>query len=686
MTSRSSQKRADVQALRALAVLAVVLYHLWPNRLTGGYVGVDVFFVISGFLIGSHLLRELESTGTIALGTFWARRAKRLLPASLLVLLITTFATLIWVPRSLWNQFLSEVTSSALYVENWKLARDSVDYLASTNAPAPVQHFWTLSTEEQFYVGLPLLLLAVSLASRRWSPGRRRGVVPVLVGAVAASFAYGLWLTAVSPSTAYFSTFTRAWEFGAGVLLGCAAARLGPRAHAVWPALGVSLVGVACLSFNSDTAVPGLAASLPVVGALVVIATGAGTWLERVGATRPVAYVGDASYAAYLVHWPMIVLLPYATGHRLTTWDKLAILVLTLVLAGLCTRWVENPVRFKYLGPGTRPRVVGAWSLAAMAVVIASAFVPTFVNQAQVDAARREADAVVSEGPRCLGAAALLVAGCAQAPAPEQLIPDPADLMSDDSNRTECWSKADDHAGHVNLCTLGPEKYTKHLLAVGDSHNNTLIAAYDEIAAARGWRIDVAGRARCYWSTAPLQTGDPGADAGCTHWQRAVTDLVVEGSEYDGILVTYARDAGKRIAHEPGDDVGALIREGMVRAWATRADAAGTPIVAIGDNPTVSKAVLACVERERLEARAACGLDRREALAIPDEQRAASAASANATFISTDDLYCDRERCDSVIGGVVVYRDAGSHLTATYVTTVASYLGDRIAEALPPMT
>ncbi|MEN0129208.1 MAG: acyltransferase family protein [Brevundimonas sp.] len=683
-TSRSTDKRADIQALRALAVLAVVLFHLWPNRLTGGYVGVDVFFVISGFLIGTHLLRELEAKGTISLGAFWARRAKRLLPASLLVLLLTAVATLVWVPRSLWNQFLSQVTASALYVENWKLAHDSVDYLASTAAPAPVQHFWTLSTEEQFYIGLPLLLMLVVLVARRWSAAtRHRAVVTVLVAAGAASLAYSIWLTAFSPSTAYFSTFTRAWEFGAGVLLGCVTARFGDRARRIGPALGVGLILVASVSFGSTTAIPGFAASLPVVGALVVIATGAGTWLHRLGEVRPVAYVGDVSYAAYLVHWPMIVLLPYATMHPLTTSEKLAILALTLVLAGLCTRWVENPVRFRLLGSTARPRTVAAWSVAAMAVVVGAALVPAMVNQAQLDRSREQAAALVADGTRCLGAAALLVPDCTDAPAPERLIPDPADLMSDDSNRTECWSKSDDYSGHLNLCTLGPKTYSKHLLAVGDSHNNTLIAAYDQIAKERGWRIDVAGRAGCNWSTAPLRTNDPRADDACTRWREAVTATVETGTDLDGIVVTYARDAGKRTAHDAGEDVGAVIRSGMVGAWATRPDAATTPIVAIGDNPTVSKEVLSCVEREGLDARTGCALDRRKALEIPDEQRAASTQSENAHFVPTDDLYCGDDRCDSVIGGVVVYRDAGSHLTATYVSTIASYLGNRIAEVLP---
>ena len=149
--------RWDIQGLRAFAVLAVVLYHLWPARLPGGFVGVDVFFVISGFLITGHLLRELTATGRIGLAGFWARRAKRLLPGAFITIVATGSAVLLWVPSALWGQYGRELIASTVYVQNWQLAADSVDYLAQGNRPSPFQHFWSLSVEEQFYIALPLL-------------------------------------------------------------------------------------------------------------------------------------------------------------------------------------------------------------------------------------------------------------------------------------------------------------------------------------------------------------------------------------------------------------------------------------------------------------------------------------------------------------------------------------------------
>jgi peptidoglycan/LPS O-acetylase OafA/YrhL len=163
---RKTGVRTDIQALRAIAVGSVMLYHLWANRLTDGYVGVDVFFAISGFLITSHLVAEIDRTGRLRPARFWARRAKRLVPASSLVLFLSALGVVTWVPRHLWRQFLNEIIASTVQVQNWLLANDSVDYLAANNTPSPTQHFWTLSAEEQFYVALPLLLLAATLLAR----------------------------------------------------------------------------------------------------------------------------------------------------------------------------------------------------------------------------------------------------------------------------------------------------------------------------------------------------------------------------------------------------------------------------------------------------------------------------------------------------------------------------------------
>jgi len=208
--------RSDIQALRALAITTVVIFHLWPGRLPGGFVGVDVFFVISGFLITTHLLKSVENK-TFKVANFWVRRVRRLLPASFTVLISTAIAVLVFVPVQLWLQWLKEIQASILYFENWILAIDAVDYLALSNEASTTQHFWSLSVEEQFYIVWPLLIAVALLFVRKRSPQVQRiSMLAILVLITLSSLIYGIYLTQAEPAIAYFSTPVRAWEFGAG--------------------------------------------------------------------------------------------------------------------------------------------------------------------------------------------------------------------------------------------------------------------------------------------------------------------------------------------------------------------------------------------------------------------------------------------------------------------------------------
>lgn len=364
--------RTEIQALRALAVLSVLLFHLWPTRLPGGFVGVDVFFVVSGFLITAHLLKEQTSTGRIGLGRFWARRARRLLPASMLVLLVTATGVYLLVPPSRWPQFGGEIIASALYGENWVLAWQAVDYMALSNVKSPTQHFWTLGVEEQFYIVWPLLLVLLALLSRRL-PTRRRldvtllGLVLVVLGSLAHSVAF----TAASQSMAYFFTTTRVWEFGFGALLAALAARgtlatPGPRTATALSWTGIALIVVAVLSFGPETPFPSFTALLPVVGTSLVILAGAPR--ARLSPAplmgmRPVQFLGDVSYGVYLWHWPMIVLIPYALGRDMAAPERFGVLAASIALGWASKAFVEDPVRTGRISARLRSR----WTFVAVA-------------------------------------------------------------------------------------------------------------------------------------------------------------------------------------------------------------------------------------------------------------------------------------------------------------------------------
>ena len=342
--------RPDVEGLRAVAVAVVVLFHAGVPGLGGGYVGVDVFFVISGFLITSLMVREIAGTGRVSLRRFYARRARRILPAAGLVLVTVILAAYHWLGFLRGDEIARDGVWAALFASNFRFAALGVDYLGSQAAPSPLQHFWSLAVEEQYYVVWPVVVaLLIRFGRRRWLEG-------CLGVAVAASFAWSVG------GGGYFAPTTRAWEIGAGGLLALfsarPSARLSARAWAwlsLWAVLrpllrrfaglsawlGLGLIGIAVFGFGEGTPFPGYAAALPVAGALLVLA-GRGDALLGIA---PLRWLGRVSYSLYLWHWPVLIIVEQAHGGPLPASARVLAVLLSLVLAVLTYVAVEDPVR-----------------------------------------------------------------------------------------------------------------------------------------------------------------------------------------------------------------------------------------------------------------------------------------------------------------------------------------------------
>ncbi|WP_051171958.1 acyltransferase family protein [Microbacterium indicum] len=663
--------RADIQALRAIAVASVLLYHLWPNRLTGGFVGVDVFFVISGYLITSHLLREREKTGRIALGTFWARRASRLLPASLTTLLVTAVAVIVWVPRTAWQQFLGDVTASALYVQNWNLQAQAVDYLASDQNASPVQHFWTLSAEEQFYVMLPLLLVAAFWTFRRFA--WRRVAFLVIGAATLASFAFSLWLMHADPSEAYFSTFTRAWEFGLGAILAFAPP-LASRARATTAAVvGVTAILVADVAYTGSTPFPGATALLPVVGAALAIWGGASSPLERFGRFSPVSFLGRVSYAVYLWHWPFVVILPYVTGRPLTTLDKLVIIAASLLLAWLSTTYLEDLVRQSpRLLKGRRPRTIAIVSAAGMACVLAASLGGAQVQRYDSDHAAQEIEQMLEDPPECLGASSVGDDGCD--PATDDLLTPPDFAAQDmpDVYDTDCMS-ADDFAEHT-VCHYGSDDPNATQVAlIGNSHAAQYLPPLERIAKDENLAITTYLTYECHTVDRTIVFDEADRTAGCTAWNDWAIPAVEDGG-YD--LVLTSNRTQRPIAGYEGDDQVDADQQQQVDAYGrvlTRWSDAGARIVVFRDDPrrdaeqsTAPECVAANGPGE------ACDRPLSDAEVPDPEADAAQHLADSGRDVSIFDptpWICPDDVCRSVVGGVIVWWDT-NHMTKTFATTL----------------
>lgn len=671
----SKSFRPDIQVLRAIAVLAVLAYHLWPNRFAGGYIGVDVFFVISGFLITSHLLRTLERDGRLQFGKFWANRVRRLIPLASLVLAVTLAGALVWMPPSSWLHTIRGALASVFYVQNWNLAGEAVDYLARDHAVGPTQQYWSLSVEEQFYIAWPILLaLAVYLGGRVarlngtrsrhiQAPSQRtivgRSVLVAMVVVMVGSFVYSLVLTTAAPGLAYFSTFTRAWEFAAGALLVFAARALQPLIDAgklqAWQA-GASWVGgiailVGILLLPQGIPFPGVAALIPVVGASLFMLGGQTTYVVTpagLGRLRLATYLGDVSYGIYLWHWPLVVLLPYAIGGPLTRPWQLVVIALSIGMASVTKVLVEDRFRFgdRWTSSTWRGFVPG---LVAMSLVLAVSVVPYWKIQ---NAAQNQAEVVIpgltdpSHTPPASSSPQPDATTTPPVVAVEgPLIPALALRGEDRGNMYDCFD-----FGNTQLvrCDYGPADADVRIAITGDSHAAHLIPGLSAAAEEEGWRLSTFVGMNC----------DAGPFGPCAGGEEMFDILTSEG--FDVVIGGTFRMSGT-----PVDPVRSY--------WSSLVDA-GVNLVPFEDVPFNPTSVFACVDASGGDAARAtsCTITRSEGLEQLPDRAALLAGELSLTTINMNDLFCDADHCQSVLGNVLVYQDSpSSHLTGTLSQALA---------------
>lgn len=686
---RSDAYRPEIQGLRAVAVGLVVLFHLWPLRLSGGYVGVDVFFVISGYLITSHIYREIAQTGTLRVTRFWARRIRRLLPASLLVLALSAVGVLLWAPATVWQPSARQLGASALYVQNWALAFDSVDYMALDNVPTVAQHYWSLSVEEQFYAVWPLLIVGL-LALQRWVRRRSAAGAPatsdqqrrILMGGLAVLAAGSLVWSTISTAQdqpfAYMSTFTRTWEFAAGAITGLVTMAITGRKAQVLGWLGVVAVVASGFAYTERSAFPGWIALVPVLGTVAIILAGrgaastAGWWLSL----RPARFIGDISYSIYLIHWPLIVLTPYATGHRLNWHEKLALLAVTVVLAWLSKTFVEDPLRTRPL-LAAAPWRAFAFAAAGMLVLVTSTVGINAELQHREATAAAAADAQLAAGATCLGPAALDPAnGCRSVAGDGDLVVPPEVVAQQLKNDIFARCQQTLAASALKTCHLGEQKNPQRTVALlGDSHAGALTPLMDALGKQLGWDVIAATKGSCPATTARRVLAKETADdrqLACEEFNRAATREVLANRQITDVFVT-SFSSDYAWTNAPGGNLGDPGPDGYKAVWKQFIDA-GKRIHVIRDVPsTGGRNIPTCIAQSR-DGASDCEVPRADALPEDLEfSTARSLANPKVTVIDLTPQFCDAKNCFGRIGNVIVYRDM-SHLSIEYATLLAPYV------------
>lgn len=693
--------RPDIEGLRAIAVLLVIAYHFKLGPFHGGLVGVDVFFVLSGFLITSLLIRELQSTGTVSLPDFWARRARRLLPASCLVIVVTVIAARSMLSPVVLKDVGRDAIAAALFVVNIVFGNRNSDYLgaqAAATSPSPLLHFWSLALEEQFYVVWPVLVMFAARAR-----DRMRAITGLILGLGTVSLVACLWYTENSPVWAFYLLPTRAWELLAGAALaviGTRVVRIPEQARAALGWAGLLGIVVASLVISDGTAFPGFAALLPVLSTVAVITAGGAVTRNgplTVLRARPLQWVGKRSYAVYLWHWPVFILADAKWG-PLSVPQRIGAVAIAGSLAAISFILVEDPARHStwFSAHARRGLAVGACLVA----------VSTFAGVLTVRADVR------TSGGGDVAAPDLGIDGTddgatdttsptdltAPEPTPTSAAPgstlDPGtvyslgDLIERNSKVLDESLRATDVPSNLTpgfnsiskdlpdlysdgclldpgtiesgTCTYGDPNSPIKVALVGDSHAAQWFPALDSIATKRGWRLLVLVKKGCAMAEFVTYDESNRKRTECGPWRKAVLNRL-KSEEPNLILVGSYR---YRLTNRPA-------KSNARSQWL----AALTPtlkslrgltdkLIVIGDIPHPESWPAKCLANN-LSSAQDCLIDRSKAERRPVVDAEVEAAkAADATYMKVSDWMCNLQQCAVMLGNIQMYRD-DNHIGAT---------------------
>ena len=693
--------RGDIQGLRAVAVLFVIAAHAGVWFLPGGFVGVDVFYVISGFLIASLLYREVLVTGKVSIGAFWARRARRILPAATLVTVVTVLLSLLWMSLLDARQVIIDALWASAFAANIHFAEQGVFYFAQDTGPSPLQHYWSLAVEEQFYVVWPLLLAACLWVANRLS--RRRGgrrverlprgaVVTMLVVLSLASLAWSVHQTIGSPTTAYFSTFTRAWELGAGALVALVpptfVRRLTRLSLETMAVAGALMLVVATMVITPETPFPGIAAVLPVTGTALLLMAGSAadnpgkrTLSAKALGVAPLRMIGDWSYSLYLWHWPAFILPPIALARPMTALEKAVAVLVVITLSAYSYRFIEMPFRAGrpahrlyrrralVLYPASAALVVavssGAWWWTGYQGGEHGDNPPITVAGAPIDGLHDNTEALVR---------ASVTAARDKRAVPSNLTPDLLNLRDSIADVGAC-----DYQDNVRkLCPHGDGDRT--LVVIGDSHARAWIPAFNRIIDIGDWTAYYLVKPQCtaaHVTIASLENDAPFTD--CSDFQDWVVaevsalhpDLVVVASSppvngvFDGDQRMTSVEGIVPVLRHGYDDLFLALREhadqvALVRDVPKSPDDPATCLSS--GSPSLGDCMFEPVERSTLLGDVAVE----------------SARASGIQVVDPTPWLCYQGECPIVIGGTLSYRDT-DHITTEYAANLWGELGTALS-------
>lgn len=655
--------RPDIQGMRALAVLGVVLYHAGLPWLPGGYVGVDVFFVISGYLITGLLFRELADTGRIALWSFYARRIRRLLPASAVVLLVTLAAAKLLLPALLLADISRDAMATSAFLSNMHFAYTDTDYLAGT-APSLFQHYWSLAVEEQFYLVWPLIMVAAAGAAL----GRRKRIGVILFTICGVSLAACIVLTHIDQPWAFFGLHTRAWELGAGALLALSSAavkKFHPWLHRALAWSGLALILGSMAVFTEELMFPGWAAVFPVLGTVALIAGGSGETppLAFLG-SRTAQYFGNISYSLYLWHWPLLTIPVLMWDGETPWWTKAAAVGASIGLAHLTVRFVER--KFQHAAVFRRP-VRRSYALGAGLTIVAMLASFELGRLPSLDAGRPASAPADSQR---------------QVPAVAKFVPSDLSPSIRDSGKSLPVIYEDDcHVGYGATsspdCTYGGTGKSGTVVLFGDSHAAQWFSPLHQIAEESNLKLVSLTKSSCPSVSLPVRRSSSSKYPECDTWRANAIDRINKLKPSVVIISNYS-SSYKELGQAGPDGYAAAWKSGLAKTLDQLP--AKTAVVVLGDTPTWPESPNVCLSAHVTTAEVCAppvsGLVDDESLAI--ERKVVK--SAGGKLILPTEWLCG-DKCSPIAGNILVYRDE-HHITDEMAATLAGRLKPVVAQAL----
>ncbi len=680
--------RPDVEGLRAVAIVLVVLFHAGLSGVSGGYVGVDVFFVISGFVITGVLLRERGSSGRTSMLAFYGRRARRIIPAATLAIVVTVVLTYAVLGVISGDQTAIDGRWAAFFLANVHFAAEGTNYLSARQPPSPLQNFWSLAVEEQFYFVYPTVFVAIAAVPTRLS--LRVKLALGLIAVTAVSFAWSVVQTGTNPTSAYFSPFTRAWELAVGALVAVATEwllRLPPRIGAVLSWVGLAAICWSAFVFTSASAYPGSLVAVPVLGAALVIAGGvpAPTWgAEALLRLAPFGWMGRISYSLYLWHWPILVLAAEAAGRTsLPFTTNVPWLGVALGASVVSYYAIERPIRHARLfATGRR------WAPLALGVVLV---VASFgMVTAQLDAHGSGPSTGTSTAVRSTSGTATGTLGVSNSAAlaavldavhqaasirtvPADLSPPLGSVRSDWGGPPgSCWPSLGQSS--IPACVFGDVQGSRTMVVYGDSHAGMWFDTLDLIASLSHWKLVYLGKGDCPVDMLPygdpIGWGRPGrVYAPCQQWHRFAIDRINQ-LRPDLVVIT------QELRSKPN---------GRSYSWAQwqlgleaavhMLDVPPSHVDVLGNIPILPHDGAQCLATHTNDVQK-CSSPLPAYVAADNAAERTAAAAVGARYISTVPWFCSTT-CTAIVGRYEVYWDRW-HVTAAY----AQFLDRVLADAL----